>query len=249
MRRRHYFIIALLTALVAIVTSGTASAEEALRCARFSRGELPRATPRRDRHALDRLQGINQAVRTTPAAVLLLGDSLTEGWNLGLWEKHLAFRGVLNAGISGDRTDHLLWRLENGNLAGPPPKALVLLIGTNDLGSGRSPELTADGIRRDLARLRQRLPEAAILLLALLPREEYPVASLRLAVEEVNRLIRDCADGEHIFYADIGKVLLDRDGRLTAEISPDRLHLSAHGYALITSRLDAVLDSLLATPR
>ena len=163
-------MIVLLTALVITLASRPASAEEALRCARFSRGELPRATPRSDRHALDRLQRINQVVRTTPPAVLFLGDSLTEGWNLDLWKKHLAPRGVLNAGISGDRTDHLLWRLENGNLAGPPPKALVLLIGTNDLGSGRSPELTADGIRTNLGRLRQRLPEAAILLIALLPR-------------------------------------------------------------------------------
>jgi lysophospholipase L1-like esterase len=238
-----------LTALVAIVASGRAHAEPALQCARFTPGELPSAAPRSGRHALDRLQGINQAVRSKSYAVLFLGDSLTEGWNPAQWEEHLAPRRVLNAGIVGDRTDHLLWRLENGNLAGPPPRAVILLIGANDLASGRSPELTADGIRADLELLRRRLPEARILLLALLPREESPAAALRLAGERVNRLIRDCADGDRIIYADIGNVLLDRDGRLTAEILPDRLHLRARGYALITSRLDPVLDGLLAAPR
>ncbi len=249
MRRGHYFMFVLLTTLVAIVAGATASAEETLRCARFSRGELPHATPRSSRHALERLDRINQAVRTTPPAVLFLGDSLTEGWNLDLWEKHLVPHGVLNAGIVGDRTDHLLWRLENGNLAGPPPRAVILLIGANDIGSGRSPELTADGIRADLELLRRRLPEARILLLALLPREASPTAKLRLAGERVNRLIRDCADGQHIFYADIGSVLLDDEGRLSAAISPDRLHLSARGYFLMTSRLDPVLASLVGAPR
>src|SRR6516165_6729251 len=105
-----------------------------------------------------------------------------------------------------------LWRLQHGNLAGPQPKAVVLLIVTNDLAYGRSPELTADGIRANLEVLRERLPAARILLLGLLPREESPSAPLRLEVAQVNQLIRDCGDGEHIYFAEIGEVLLDRDG-------------------------------------
>ena len=82
-------------------------------------------------------------------------------------------RGVLNAGVSGDRTENLLWRLQNGNLDGPPPALVVMLIGTNDLaydGPPRSPELAAEGIRANLLYLRQRLPDTPILLLGLLPR-------------------------------------------------------------------------------
>jgi len=176
--------------------------------------------------------------------ILFFGDSLIEGWDATIWERSLASRGALNAGVSGDRTDHLLWRLHHGNLAGPQPKAVVLLIGTNDLAYGRSPELTADGIRANLEMLRQRLPEARILLLGLLPREESPSAPLRLEVAQVNRLIRDCADGEHIFYAEIGQVLLDRDGLLPAAISPDQLHFTALGYALLAARLEPELDRL-----
>ena len=72
-------------------------------------------------------------IATEPYRVLFFGDSLTEGFDAGVWRKHLAPRGVLNAGIDGDRTDHLLWRLEHGNVGGLPPKGIALLIGTNDL--------------------------------------------------------------------------------------------------------------------
>jgi lysophospholipase L1-like esterase len=185
--------------------------------------------PSRYPSALERLKWINQAVKSTRYSILFFGDSLTEGWDATVWERTLASRGALNAGVSGDRTDHLLWRLQHGNLAGPQPKAVVLLIGTNDLAYGRSPELTADGIRANLEMLRQRLPEARILLLGLLPREESPSAPLRLEVAQVNQLIRDCADGEHIFYAELGYALLAA-----------RLPTRILRYAAIVGREDVV---------
>ena len=163
--------------------------------------------------------------------------------------KKLGAAGCLNAGVSGDRTDNLLRRLQNGNLAGPPPNVVVLLIGTNDLTYGRSPELTADGIRANLDELQQHFPDTRVLLLGLLPREASPTAPLRVETTKVNRLIRDCADGQHIFYADIGDVLLDGTGRLTAAIAPDGLHFTARGYSLLASRLDPELDRLLSPAR
>jgi beta-glucosidase len=195
------------------------------------------------------LEQISDAVTSTSYSVLFFGDSLTEGWDAAVWDRTLGPRGVLNAGVSGDRTDHLLWRLQHGNLAGPQPKAVVLLIGTNDLAQSRSPALTADGIRGNLEVLRKRLPQARILLLGLLPREELPNAPLRLEVAEVNHLIRDCVDGQYILYAEIGDVLLDSSGLLTAAISPDRLHFTARGYALLASRLEPELDRLLVLAR
>ena len=194
---------------------------------------------------MERAKSINQAIRSRRYSILFFGDSLTEGWDAAVWEKSLAPRGALNAGVSGDRTDNLLWRLRNGNLAGPPPQAAVLLIGTNDLAYGRSPALAADGIRANLDELRQHFPDTRILLLGLLPREASPTAQLRVETTEVNRLILDCADGEHVFYADIGNVLFDGNGQLTAEISPDALHFTAAGYALLASRLEPELDRLL----
>ena len=124
-------------------------------------------------------------------------------------------RGVLNAGISGDETENLLWRLQNGNLEGPPPALAIMLIGINDLtysGSPRSPELAAEGIRANLLYLRRRLPDTRILLLGLLPRGASPDSELRRKVIAVNQLISSCADRRAVFYADIGGALLDAQG-------------------------------------
>src|SRR5260370_7709388 len=104
-------------------------------------------------------------------------------------------------------------------------------MGTNDLAGHRPPDLTADGIRANLALLRERLPEAQILLLGLLPREQFPDAPLRRAVVQVNRLIRDCADGEYIVYAEIGDALLDRHGHLTVPVPPDCLPFTDPRYS------------------
>ena len=242
---RHNLGPVLATALAAFSYLEPASVAETLRCAKFSREELPAPMPPPYPSALERLKWINQTVKSARYSILFFGDSLTEGWDAKVWERSLAPRGALNAGVAGDRTDHLLWRLQHGNLAGPQPKAVVLLIGTNDLAYGRSPELTADGIRANLEALREGLPEARILLLGLLPREESPSAALRVEVAQVNQLIRDCADGEHVYYAEIGEVLLDRDGLLPAAISPDQLHFTEFGYALLATRLDSELDRLL----
>jgi lysophospholipase L1-like esterase len=239
---RRNLRVALAAALAACVSLGPACATEAVRCGPFAHEQLPAPAPS---PYLERAKRINQAVKSTRYSVLFFGDSLTEGWDAAVWKTSLAPRGALNAGVSGDRTDHLLWRLQNGNLAGAPPDAVVLLIGTNDLAYGRSPELTADGIRAVLEELRQHVPDASILLLGLLPREEAALAPLRVATTKVNRLIRECADGKRIVIADIGDVLLDSNGRLPTATAPDGLHFTARGYSLLASRLDPELDRLL----
>jgi lysophospholipase L1-like esterase len=182
--------------------------------------------------------------------VLFLGDSLTERFPHDaplVWREHMQPRGVLNAGVSGDRTENLLWRLHNGNLAGPPPALIILLIGTNDLtygGRPRPPEQAAEGVRANLLYLRERLPDTPILLLGLLPRGASRDSELRRKTVAVNELISRCADRRSVFYADIGGALLDRQGRMTPEISPDQLHFSEIGYARLVPRLDALIDDL-----
>jgi lysophospholipase L1-like esterase len=235
--------------IAGLVWGRSVCATEILRCARFDQGELPVPVPPPYPVALERLERISHEVKTIPYKILFFGDSLTEGWDTSVWNQYLAPRGALNAGVSGDRTDHLLWRLEHGNLAGAQPKAVMLLIGTNDLAYGRSPARTADGIRANLEVLRQRLPEARILLVGLLPREEVPSAPLRIEVARVNELIRNCADDQNVFYAEIGDVLLASDGLLSAAISPDQLHFTAPGYALLATRLAPELDRLLSAER
>jgi lysophospholipase L1-like esterase len=245
-RRAGFFVVAILAILCG---QSLAHAQSSLRCGKFTEAMLDPPEPREARWPVREFEKINAAVKTQPHRVLFLGNSLTERFQTDapeLWQQHMMPRGVLNAGVSGDRTEHLLWRLQHGNLDGPPPAAVVVLIGTNDLGYDRPPEIVAEGIRADLLYLRQRLPHARIGLLGLWPRGMWPDAPLRGAILRVNRLIRNCGDDRMVFYADIGGVLLDRDGRLTPEISPDRTHFSARGYARLVPRLDALIDRLLA---
>ena len=151
--------VAFAAALAACTLFGPACEAEAVGCGPFAQEQLPTPVQSPYPSARERANSINQAVKSTRYSILFFGDSLTEGWDPTVWEQKLGVpRRALNAGVSGDRTDNLLWRLQNGNLAGPPPKVVVLLIGTNDLAYHRSPELTAEGIRAALQVLRPALP-------------------------------------------------------------------------------------------
>ena len=223
------------------------AAQAQLACDHFTPDVLAAPEPREAASAVRRFELINAEVKSVRHRVLFLGDSITERFDPEVWRQHMEPRGVLNAGVNGDRTEHLLWRVKHGNLAGPPPAAVIVLIGTNDLtngGNGRPPEVTAEGIRANLVYLRQHLPKARVLLLGLYPREDVP--RLRPSIAAVNRLIQNCGDGHAVVYADIGGTLLDAQGHLTREISPDLLHFSRLGYERLVPKLDALIDDLLA---
>jgi lysophospholipase L1-like esterase len=221
-------------------------AESVLPCGHFTQAKIADPAPRENDRPKRRLAQINAEIKVAQYRIVYFGDSITQGWDKALWEQNLAPRHVFNAGVDGDRTEHLRWRLDHGNLAGKPPQAAIVLIGTNDLGHGRPPEIAAEGIRAVIAQLRERLPEARILLLGLWPREAAPDAPLRRAVEEVNRRIKTCGNGSSIIYADIGGALLEPGGSLSPAVSPDRLHFSAAGYARIVPQLLPLIDRLLA---
>src|SRR5579862_2254719 len=183
---------AIAVAMLAALSAGSAAQE--LRCSPFTPGKIAEPKPREAGWPVHRFDEINAAVKRQPYRVLFFGDSITEGFDKALWQSDMAPRGVLNAGVSGDRTEHLLWRLQHGNLDGPPPAGIMVLIGTNDLTYPRTPDYVAEGIRTDLIYLRQRLPRARIGLLGLLPRAMWPDAPLRGEILAVNNLIRNCGD-------------------------------------------------------
>jgi len=222
-------------------------AQAQLACGHFTPDVLAAPEPREAASAVRRFELINAQVKSVRHRVLFLGDSITERFDPEVWHLHMEPRGVLNAGVNGDRTEHLLWRLEHGNLAGPPPVGVVLLIGTNDLtngGRGRSPEMVAEGIRANLIYLRQQMPKTRILLLGLYPREDVP--RLRPVIPQVNKLIQECNDDHAVVYASLGGLLLELDGRLSPTISPDALHFSRLGYERLAPKLDALIDDLVA---
>jgi lysophospholipase L1-like esterase len=243
-------VLTLLCVATALALGGRAAAQADVHCAAFTQDVIPAPEPREAKWAQHRFELINAEVRSVPHRVLFLGDSLIERFQTPdapeLWRKDMEPRGVLNAGVSGDRTEHLLWRLQHGNLVWPAPAGIVVLIGTNDLSYDRPPEIVAEGIRANLLYLRQKLPQARIGLLGLLPRDPSPEGRFRRGTLAVNRLIARCG-GDAVVYADIGEVLLERDGQLSTAISPDHLHFSQAGYARLIPKLDELID--IVAPR
>lgn len=136
--------------------------------------------------------------------LVFLGDSITQAWeDLGqpVWQQYYGHRKALNLGFNGDRTEHVLWRLEQGELDGIQPKVVVLLIGTNNTGHRQDPaEQTAQGIERIVGVLKEKLPHTKILLLGILPRSAKPSQRLRLINEDINRLIKPFADNQQVFF-------------------------------------------------
>jgi len=179
--------------------------------------------------------------------VLFLGDSITDFFTTRgaeAWNRAIAPLGaVADFGISGDRTQWLLWRVQHGELDGTGARVVVLMIGTNNLGAA-TPENVARGIAAVVAAVQERLPGATVVLNALLPRGT-PDDPLRAKLAEVNARIQPLADGTRVRWLDAGPGFLAPDGTIPAELMPDGLHPSAAGYEVWTTALRPLLDELV----
>jgi beta-glucosidase len=181
--------------------------------------------------------------------LLFLGDSLTYGWRIDgrePWEATFAPLGAEDCGIGGDRTIDVLWRVHHGELDGITPRAVILSIGTNDLGSGLGADATAKGIAACVSAIRQKLPKTTILLLGVLPRgESGPSNPMRREVASVNARIAHLADARAVRYLDIGSAFLASDGSVRHELfHPDLLHLSPEGYRVWAAALRPEITAL-----
>lgn len=186
----------------------------------------------------DRLRRSN----VSPARLVFLGDSITEGWQAQIFQQFYGHRAAINLGIGGDATQGMLWRLENGHWpAGLRPQLIVLMIGTNNLGYGSTAENTAFGIGAIIAKLQQLSPGSRILLLGILPRGPTVADPVRPLVERTNQLIASCADGRRVIFANPGPLLLDGAGSLADYVSFDGLHLTMVGYAILSTAIEPVL--------
>jgi beta-glucosidase len=198
----------------------------------------------------NRHEKLNDEVRKRRDEIKLLfiGDSITDAWSgpgKEQWNKRFAPRGAVNLGIGGDRTQHVLWRLENGNIEGLKPKAAVLMIGTNNSnGRDHTAEEIADGIKAIVAKLRKELPETKILLLAIFPRGEKPNPQ-REKNAQASKMASEVADGKMVHYLDIGDKFLGDGGVLSKEIMPDLLHLSPKGYEIWAEAIEAKVAELM----
>ncbi|MBX9753059.1 MAG: GDSL family lipase [Roseococcus sp.] len=198
------------------------------------------------RNAVDLLAGWMRTAPLPQARLVFLGDSITQGWQPDVYRLFYENRGALNLGISGDATQHMLWRLENGHWpANLRPSTVVLLIGTNNIGQGSRPEDVAIGIGRVLERLQRLAPEAKILLLGVLPRGATAADPTRQPIARLNQLIAACADNRRVFYSDPGSMMLDAQGALHAWVAWDRLHLTQVGYAMLAAAIEGQIRQLM----
>jgi beta-glucosidase len=195
-----------------------------------------------------RHESFNERVKQGNVDLLFIGDSITQGWeNAGkdVWQKHYGKRNAVNLGIGGDRTQHVLWRLDNGNIEGIKPKLAVLMIGTNNSNrDDHTAEEIADGIRAIIAKLRAKLPETKILLLAVFPRGPMPNPQ-REKNAKASQLASQAADGKMVCYLDIGPKFLTPEGNLEKEIMPDYLHLSPQGYQIWAEAVEGKVAELM----
>ena len=180
------------------------------------------------------------------AELVFLGDSITAGWGgqKAIWEKAFGPYKPANFGIGGDRTQHVLWRIENGELETIKAKAVVIMIGTNNSGID-SAEGIAKGVTKIVEAVRAKQPQAKILLLAVFPRGEKASPNAgRDKLKMVNATIAKLDDGKSVHYLDIGEKFLQADGSLTKEVMPDFLHLSSKGYQIWADSIAGKLAEL-----
>ena len=191
--------------------------------------------------------------------LFFMGDSITDWWrNPGrgantngvipmggraVFEKYFGAMKVANFGIAGDTTQGVLFRLRDGEGEGYKPKAIMLMIGTNNTGGNSAPEI-AMGVADVVFELRKDFPDAKILLLAIFPRDRAN-SSVRAKITEINKIIAALHDNRHVFFMDIGPKFLAEDGSIPRDIMSDGLHPTNKGYEIWAEAVHDTLASLM----
>ncbi len=196
-----------------------------------------------DRHAaiLDRVKQGN-------VGMIFIGDSITHGWDgdgKQTWDKYYAPRNAVNMGFSGDQIQHVLWRLDHGEISGISPKLAVVMIGTNNSGGDTyTAQQIGEGIIAIVQKLSADMPKTKILLLAIFPRGETPSAQ-RNKNAEASLIASKIADNRMVFYKNINSIFLTKDGTLIKDVMPDFLHPNSKGYELEAAAIEPTIVKLM----
>jgi lysophospholipase L1-like esterase len=193
--------------------------------------------------------------------LLFLGDSITDAWGgeghppraagTKVFETEFGALKAANFGIGGDRTQHVLWRLQNGELDGIKPKVVMLMIGTNNSnGKDNTAEEIADGITAIVKEIHKRSSSTRVLLLGVFPRANRQTPEDNMAqmdkIKKVNAIVSKLDDGgKTVKYLDIGDKFLAEGGTIPRDIMPDQLHLSAKGYQIWADAVKGPIKELL----
>jgi lysophospholipase L1-like esterase len=196
-----------------------------------------------------RHEGFVEVAKQGNIDLLLHGDSITDFWvqgeaNKAMFDKYFGAIRTANFAVSGDTTQGVLWGLKNGEGQGFQPKAIMVMIGTNNAGGNTGPEI-AEGVGAVVLEMRKDFPNAKILLLAIFPRA-VPGDPVRDKIAEANRIIARLDDQQHVFYLDIGAKFLDEKGVFLPDtFRPDNLHPVAKGYDIWGEAVKEKLAALM----
>jgi lysophospholipase L1-like esterase len=216
-----------------------------------------RPVPRTDANSKLAHQQMVESLKKGRIDVFFVGDSITRRWRatdyprfLANWNKNFLGWNAANFGWGADNIQNILWRLQNGEMEGVHPKVIVLLAGTNNIGrTPASDARVADvtkGIKALLDTMRVKAPEATIILMGILPRNDGPTPTAVMpSINKINENIAKFADGKTIRYLNINDQLADKDGKLLDGMTEDRLHLSLKGYQVWANALKPVFTELL----
>ena len=204
--------------------------------------------------------------KSGPIDLLFIGDSITAGWagkdRAHIWEAYFGKNNPANFGIGGDQTQHVIWRIENGELDGITPKVTVLMLGTNNTGpapTGHTAAEIAAANKKIVDLIRAKIPGTKVLVLAIFPRgarkdntgkiTDAAITDAARRTEIINAVNVELAkldDGKDVHFLDINAVFLGQDGKIPFSIMPDQLHPNAAGYQLWADAMKAKLTKLLA---
>ena len=217
--------------------------------------------PRTDPNSLIAHEQLLEKAKKDHIEVYFEGDSITRRWGatdypelLANWKQNFFGWNAADFGWGGDKTENILWRLENGELDGVNPKVIVFLGGTNNVGrtvpSGGDDAKVADvtkGIQAILQVLQSKAPEATIILTAIFPRNDN--LAVMPIINEINENLSKLTDGIKIRFLDINDKLADHDGKpFEGMMSPDKLHPALKGYQVWADALKPIFTQLLGPP-
>ena len=201
--------------------------------------------------AVNRQNLVLQRAKDAPGDydIEFIGDSITQAWEtrgMRVWTNFYGQRKVINFGVGGDRTQHVLWRFEQGQLTGIKAKVAIVMIGTNNSNNEDNTEAEIlEGVTAIVTQIRARQPDTKIILCGIFPRGKT-FSPQRGKILQVNQALARLDDGKRVFYLDIGSQLIENDGSIAKEMMADALHPGDKGYQIWAEAMEPKLKEFLA---
>ena len=215
-----------------------------------------RSTPRADENSQIAHRELLEKRTKGRIDVYFLGDSITRRWGatdypelLANWNANFFGWNAANFGWGADRIEHMLWRLQDGELDGVSPKVIVILAGTNNVGAQPGGPAKIANITRGLQALvdtcRRKAPDATVVLTAIFPRNDN--MAVMTEIDRINANLAQMADGAKVRFLNVNSRLADASGRLFEGVmnERDRLHPTLKGYEVWAEGLKPILTELL----